>query len=459
MIAAFTRRFEMRPGKHRAHPVRDGLILLTIVGTALFAGYTRHIPFTSEDGQIVRARVTSAANVQAGQPVRVQGVDVGKVEGVELDDGGSSALITMRIKPDSGVDVRRDARAGIWWRTLLGYNQYVEIEPGSPSAPSLGGDVIPLARTTVQTEVDEVLRTLDDDGRQAVRDVVAGLDGGLREPRVVRDVIDRAGPALTGVAGTVGPLRGTRAGSDLPRLVRGANRTFAGVAADEAALGGIVEHADTALAVTAARRADLGDAIAGAPAAMRETRATLTRLKQTLDVLDPLVADLEPGARVLRPAALSAGAALRDAVPLLERARPLLRSLQPALRGLGPVSRDTTRLISDLEPTVARANKDLIPWLHGRDDSTRLRNFEAIGPAFSTLADASSLFDTNGFSMRFQTAPAERALPAAPCLTSITNPDAKDKLDCTALTQALGVALGQRPPSGKHTVARKGRGR
>lgn len=446
-------RFEIRPGEHRPHPLRDGLILLTVLGTLLFAGYTRHIPFTHPSGQVVRAHLTTASNVRAHQPVRVKGVDVGEVEKVRLAPDGRSAIVTLRIDPDSGISVRRDAAVAVWWRTLLGFNQYVELDPGSPSAPALGDQVIPPSRTSVQTEVDEVLRTLDDDGRGAVRTVVKELDRGFGDGTAVRGTVDRLGPATRGLGKTVTALRGTRPGTDLPRLARSANRALGAIAADETQLAGLVDHADTALAVTAARRADLGASVAGAPAAMRQTRSTLARLESTLDVLDPLVRRLQPGAEVLEPAAVRTRAALRQAIPLLDDARPLLRRLRPALRTLEPLAGDGTELMDTLQPSLTRAHEDIVPWLQRRDPDTKLLNGQAIGPTFSALSDASSLFDANGSWIRFETAPAERAINTLPCVLNLTNPDTQDKIDCTRLTQALQTALGGRPA----TTTRKAR--
>lgn len=439
-------RLEIRPGQHRPHPMRTGAIMLGVVGILLYAGFTRHVPFTSPEGDLVPVHVTNAADVKAGQPVRVKGIDVGKVEDVERGPGGRGAVLSLRIDPGKGVTLHRDARASVWWRTLLGYNNYVELDPGSPSAPPLGPEGIPLSRTTVQTQVDEVLRPLTADARGALRTAIHEFDGGFGDTASVQDVVRRLGPGTAGLGPAITAMRGEHPGDDLPRLVSTASRAFGALARDEAALGGLIDHADTAMGVTAARRSDLARLVTEAPASMRQTRATLTRLERTLDVLDPVAERLQPGARRLAAATASTRAALDQATPLLRRTRPLLARLRPALRDLAPLGRDGTSLLQRFDPTVDRMRDVVVPWLRERDPDTKLRNYEAIGPTGSVLADAGSQFDANGFWIRFQTAPAERAVVTLPCVTMLTNPDAATRVDCTALSQALDAALGLTPP-------------
>src|SRR5439155_65317 len=100
-------------------------------------------------GEVVKAEFASADNVSPGKtPVRVHGVPVGEVEKVERRSGGRGVVVTMRLKDTHGFRVTRDARAHIYWRTLMGFNFYVELEPGAPSAPALGDRSIPLSHTT-----------------------------------------------------------------------------------------------------------------------------------------------------------------------------------------------------------------------------------------------------------------------------------------------------------------------
>jgi virulence factor Mce-like protein len=445
------KRFEQRPGEYRPKTLRNGAIFLFVIVVALYSGYTKHIPLLPSGGTDVKAVFDRAAQIRARDTlVRSHGVPVGKVKKVELNPDGPGVLVTMHIDKGQHLELRRDARAAIWWRTLLGWNMYVDIDPGSPSAPPMAGDTIPLAHTQTQQEFDELLRPLDASGRQGLRTTIRAFDEGFADRSAVGGTVRSLSPAMRAVAPGVRALRGDRPG-DLPGLVRGTSRALRALSASQSDLAGLIDSAAVTLGVTAARRADVGRTLDLAPAAMADTRATMTRLRATLDTLDPVARKLTPGARELDGAARALNPALDQLVPLLADAEPTLRDLRPSLARLGAVGRSGAPLIDATTPTLDRANKDILPWLAQRDPDIGLRTYEAIGPFFSALGSMSSPFEANGHMLNFQPAPDERALHGT-CLTFFTDPSAKDKVNCSALTQTLGSLLGGTP-----SRTRKGR--
>jgi virulence factor Mce-like protein len=438
-------RFDLVPGMHRARPVRTGLVALGIAAVVLYCGFTVSIPFVPKGAAVVRAEFERAASVRPGTPVRVHGVNVGEVEKVAQGPGGRGAVLTLRVKHGMGVDVHADARAAIWWRTLLARNMYVELDPGSASAPALGGATIPRSRTTTQTELDEVLSVLDPTGRKAVQTTLREFDRGLGEPAAVGGTVDALEPAMREVSPAMRALRGTRTG-DLNRLVVGTSRAMGALASHENALGGLIDSGAVSLGVTAAQRAQLGTAIAAAPASLRQTRATMRRLRTTLDVLDPLAAQLRPGARRLAPATGAARPALTALDRLLARAEPTLVRLRPTLESLADLAPDARRMVQDAKAPVDRTHDEIIPFLNQRDPSIKLRNFEAIGPTLSVVDSATSQFDRYGHIIRFQAGVSEQALGTSPCTTFLLDPTAKQKVDCSLLTDAMKAVLGMAPP-------------
>ena len=71
--------------KRRRGPKRSpafvGLVALIVIAVALFLGFTKHIPFTH--GYILKAQFESANVIRVNSPVRIAGVEVGKVMQVE----------------------------------------------------------------------------------------------------------------------------------------------------------------------------------------------------------------------------------------------------------------------------------------------------------------------------------------------------------------------------------------
>jgi virulence factor Mce-like protein len=445
-MSRFRDRFAYQPGMHRARPMRNGLILLGLVVLVLYMGYSRSIPFMGKGGEEIQARFANATQVQSGTVVRTAGVDVGEVTKVERERGRPGALITMRIKDDQDIDLKSDARAAILWRTLLGRNMFIDLDPGTPGKGELGAEGSPLERTDVQTEADQALQVLGTTQRRSVQETIAAFEACTKEPKEIQAAIDAAGPALRKIRTGVGSLRGTRAGN-LTDLVRNTSRTMGALASADEDLAGLVDDGRVALGVTAARRNDLGSLLDQAPATMDDTRLTLARVRGTLDQLDPTAVDLLPGARALPDAADAARPALSRLDTVLDDAEPTLRALRPAVRRLASTVDPGITTINALKPTVTRTNDVLLPWLNTKDEDTNLKLSEAIGPFFSVLNSASSGFDANGYMMNFQTAPSERTFQSIPCTTRLTDPSVapENKINCDALGDLVKALGGGQP--------------
>ena len=65
-------------------PVMIGLIALAVVVVIVFLGFTKDIPFTKPFE--INAVFQSANSIRPGSPVRIAGVDVGKVKEVKADE-------------------------------------------------------------------------------------------------------------------------------------------------------------------------------------------------------------------------------------------------------------------------------------------------------------------------------------------------------------------------------------
>jgi phospholipid/cholesterol/gamma-HCH transport system substrate-binding protein len=134
----------MKPFRER-NPVPIGAIgLAVIIGMLLLAFNASRLPFLNS-GTTYHADFADASGLKKGDDVRVAGVKVGTVTGVNLD----GAKVKVDVRVDSGLHVGVDSRAEIKIKTLLG-QKYVALSPAG--AGSLAGD-IPLARTTTPLDV------------------------------------------------------------------------------------------------------------------------------------------------------------------------------------------------------------------------------------------------------------------------------------------------------------------
>src|SRR5205807_8248356 len=109
--------------------------------------------------------------------VRVAGVDVGKVTSIKRT--GNTGLVTMEIQ-SRGLPIHADATAKIRPRIFLEGNWFVELRPGSPSAPTLNsGATLPVTQTSDPVQLDQALDALNTDTRQNLQDFLLGYGQGL----------------------------------------------------------------------------------------------------------------------------------------------------------------------------------------------------------------------------------------------------------------------------------------
>lgn len=432
-------RIDIRPAHHRTRPLLTGAIVIAVTLLAIVGAATRSVPLLPKSGHTVEAEFRAANQVSNRTVVRVGGIDVGRVEKVRAgSDPRRSSRVTMRITDDS-IDLRQDARAEIRWRTLFGGLMYIDLQPGSPSAPPLGDNPIPMSRTDSQVELDQVLQPYDGTTAQAQRDLLRGLRDGLADPPGVRRTIDVLSPTLRTVDEGLTPLRGREA-DDLRRLVGATARTVRGID-DAAALQGLVGGANRTLGATASRRREIGEFIELSPPSLDETFATMRRLRATLDHLDPLAAELRPGARALAPAARATTPAVVQLRAALRESRPLLRAARPTFTALRRMSARGIPLMRGLTPTLARLDDELLPWLRERDDSTRLRNYESIGPFWSALAMAAGEYDDEGYRIRFTVPTGSNSFGASPISEQMVRSCVETSIPrgrCSTLVTAIG---------------------
>jgi virulence factor Mce-like protein len=435
-------RFTFVPGEHRPNKTRNGAIFLLALGVVLYSGFTRHLLFWPHSGTNVTADFTSAANVRPHTEVRVAGVPVGEVTSVSQTASGH-AQVTMRIDSGEAARIDTDALAHIYWRTLLGRNMYIQIDPGT-SGHRLGDAVIPTSRTDTQVEFDQLLAPLDRGGIPALQHVIGGLSTGFADSAAVRGTVRQLGPATTQLGPAVDAALGTQTG-DLHRLVEGLKGPMGTLAANDAALGHLVSSGSAAIGTLAAHRVALGATLTDAPGALTEVRLSTARLTRTLNNLDPVTLALMPGVRRLQAAAGAAQPALTQLATDLRVARPLLANLPPAVAGLKLAAVAGSADIRQLTPVADRLGSSIVPWLGQRSTDTKLLNYQAIGPAVAAV-DASGMdYDANGFIQRFAGGIGEGVIGSLPCRTFITDPSATQLVNCDSLQNVLARLLGASP--------------
>ena len=161
-------------------PVRAGLGIVVVSLVVVYFGFTKHVPFTH--GFRVRAVFASAVNIRPSSPVRIAGVNVGKVAAVSRYGGSDVALVTLDLAQQA-LPLHTDATLKIRPRIFLEGNFFVDLQPGSPTAPVLHeGATIPITQTSDPVQLDQVLTALDSGTRSDLQDLLVGYGQALNQP-------------------------------------------------------------------------------------------------------------------------------------------------------------------------------------------------------------------------------------------------------------------------------------
>jgi ABC-type transporter Mla subunit MlaD len=453
------RRFDIYPAKHRSRPLAIGAVVIALIALALVSAGLRHVPLVPKSGNVVRAEFTAADQVSNRTVVRVRGVEVGRVESVAAgSDPYRTTVVNMRI--DNGnIHLRSDASAAVRWRTLLGGLMYIDLNPGTRSAPPLGDNPIPATRTSNQVEFDQLLEAYAGPTAQQQRNVLKGLRNGFGDPQGIGHTIQTLRPALTTIDQGLQPLLGAQTG-DLRNLIASTARTVRGLDSTSG-LVGLVSGTDTTLAVTDAQRQNLGQFLELSPPSLNSTFVTMRRLRTTLDHLDPLVTNLRPGARDIAPAASATEPALAQLDAVLRAATPLLVAAGPTFDALKGASDTGVPLMNAFDPTLTRLLDQILPYLRRQDPGTKLLNYEMYGPFWSDLASAAGEYDSVGYRIRFTVPPNLNSVISQPFVSFAKRacdvsalPNAATR--CPLITQALTKGWFQAPASAAAVVGAKG---
>ena len=174
------------------NPFTAGAIVLVLVIIAVYFGFTKHIPFTH--GYRIKGVFSSAVTIRKNSPVRIAGVNVGKVTGVSRYKDSDASVVSMELQ-DKALPLHRDATMKIRPRIFLEGNFFVDLRPGTPASPTLHeGSTIGITQTAAPVQLDEVLTSLQSDARADLQEVLQVYGGALTQKPTAQDNA-AAGPA------------------------------------------------------------------------------------------------------------------------------------------------------------------------------------------------------------------------------------------------------------------------
>ncbi|MDQ3933222.1 MAG: MCE family protein [Actinomycetota bacterium] len=321
-------------------PGKAGLIFAVLTIVIVYFAFSKANPFSQP--YELKAVMDNANEVKERSPVRVAGVEVGKVTKVEPMGGSGKAKVTMEIDQD-GLPIKENAQIKVRQRIFLEGNYFVDLQPGTADSPERkSGSTIPPAQTASPVQFGDVLTALQNDTREDLKtflkEYAKGVEG--KGSRGFNMGVKYWEEAYRNTGMSTRATLGQRPG-DLQRVLRGQGKVFGALSRDPEALKLLVSSLNR-LAAAFAREDD-------------NLRATIPALRDVLRVGRPALASLNDAFPTLRrfarealPAARSSSPTLDAQIPFITQARRLVSRAE--LRGL----------VADLRPTVpdlARLNR------------------------------------------------------------------------------------------------------
>ena len=458
--------------KHRSNRLPSwviGLVLVVVIAIGSILAFTKQLPWG--DAYEVRAVFASAQNLRPDSPVRIAGVDVGKVTTVEpltaaesdevsaqtAQAGGGeqppstgeapvqqAALVTMELEEDA-LPLREDATFKLRPRLFLEGNYFVDMEPGSPNAPTTDdGHTYPVNQTAYSVQLDEILTTLQGDVRSDLQLFLDQLGNALIKhggAEGFRELYRTSAPAGKYTSQVNEAFLGTEPG-DLPGLIRGLDRVVRGLGRNEEALQSLVTNFRVFAGSFAAEDVALGQAIEELPDTLEAARPAFANLNAAFPPLRAFAREALPGTR-------STPATLRAATPFVEQIRALVSEqelrglvsdLRPTIPQLAELSQRSVGFLNQSRALASCFNEVIIPWANDTvnpiDPANQYphepagRVFEETGYGLAGIASESRSGDANGQYIR---------VSAGGGVNTVKVPNAVPSLDGVGLQDAVGL--------------------
>ena len=399
-----------------------GLILIVLLVIASIYAFTKSVPWSNP--YTVEAVFANAGNVRPNSPVRIAGVNVGKVTAVEhlsADDSSevtaqagtsddpeaegtpsTATVVTMELE-ESALPIHEDATMKLRPRLFLEGNLFVDLKPGTPSAPEAEDSyTFPAAQTSIAVSIDEIFTTLQSDVRSNLQILLDELGTAFRAGGAegFRELYKTSPGAFRYTAEVNEALLGTEE-HDLSELIVNLDSTVEALNQGED-LQDLVTNLRTVLGSFAAESAALERAIAVLPEVIEEGEPALASLNRSLPALRAFSREALPGVR-------STPATLDAATPLLQQVRGLVsedelrgltRDLRPTIPALAELTDETIPFLNESRKLASCFNEVVNPWSRQtiEDPATPASGqiFEELGYGLTGIASESRSGDANG---------------------------------------------------------------
>jgi phospholipid/cholesterol/gamma-HCH transport system substrate-binding protein len=391
--------------RHTRDPLKMGILILVLMAAGAYWTFTKQIPFVH--GYRIHAIFASSNQLKKASLVRIAGVDVGQIKDISRGPG-TTQDVTMEIS-SSGLPIHKDATVKIKPRLFLEGGFYIELDPGTPSAPVLhSGGTIPMPQTTTPVQFHQILTALDQDTRTALKSTLKvtadSLDRG--SVRSIRKLAPQFAPTLKDVAIVTQALRGT-APHDLSEFIGSASEVTGTLARHDAQLAGTVTSLNRTAGALASTDGSLAATIRELDLVLQSAPAQLRAFDAALPPLAKVAAAVLPAVRIAPPILDKTSAFLTQLAALSSpgELRGLVQKLAPTIQGFPGLESRLNQLFDLVKPATDCVAQHLLPALNQKVPDGALASnrpaYQDLIHGLVGLASSSQNFDGNGPWIRY----------------------------------------------------------
>jgi phospholipid/cholesterol/gamma-HCH transport system substrate-binding protein len=311
-----------------------GLVVIAGILTALVGAVWLSGASWGSDEREVTATFRGVGQLQEGNPVKVRGVNVGRVTAVRLSERGDGVFVTMTIRPnvvlpsDAGVLLSTESLFGDWMAQIVSRSQYPDLEFVSTRQ----GNVLPGAAlpdiselTAVAARISSDIETLSDRVQLAfteetavkirqtlenVTEVSDQLEGFIGQQTRTYDQVSRNVLESTAnvrrttetFQSTATEVRSTINRGDVQAILGNARQASANLellsrqlGTSTGALPGVLARVDSTVATFGATAAALNATISGLQPALGEVGPTLAEARSAVASLNAAITAIQQG--------------------------------------------------------------------------------------------------------------------------------------------------------------------
>jgi virulence factor Mce-like protein len=303
------------------------------------------LPFQSHF--TVHALFPNANGVRTDSLVRIAGVNVGKVTEISKVNGSQAANVTLQID-DQGLPIHKDATFAIRPRIFLEGNFFVDVSPGTPSAPAVhDGETFPVQQGSNPVQIDQVLNVLQSNTRHNLQILLKEYGYAITQAATDYNAsIQYWLPAYKYGSEVNHALLGLQP-HDLSAYLGKMAQVSAALDAHPQQLQSLITDFNTTANAFARQNVALGNTVAELP-------RTLAAATPALNALNAAFPPLRRFARALIPGVVSTGPSVDASLPFISQLRQLVQPQE--LQGL---SSDLSTTI----PALAKLTAETIPFM------------------------------------------------------------------------------------------------